>query len=300
MDLGNFLAHLFEDCNLSSSSLRVIRAAIRTTLRQIGSPSYLNSSLFKDLIKGADDVQARAPRRLPSWDLFLVLASLREAPYEPLRTSDLQSLTLKTVFLLALASARRASEIGHLSGRDCDHAVDENGVFILNFLPEFLAKNQNASDPSPSIHIRPLTGFLCPDDIDRTLCPVRALKRYLRFTRSLRKSQRKLFISHNPFYSKDISTSSISRWLKLVIKNAYANSSMDLGSTRAHEVRAWAASSAFAHSWSLQDVMKAAYWRRESSFINYYLRDVSLTRGDGTRGISTFVAAQQVVQSCCH
>ena len=164
MDLGNFLAHLSVDCNLSSSSLRVIRAAIRTTLRQIGSPSYLNSSLFKDLIKGADDVQARAPRRLPSWDLFLVLASLREAPYEPLRTSDLQSLTLKTVFLIALASARRASEIGHLSGRVCDRAVDENGVFILNFLPEFLAKNQNASDPSPSIHIRPLTGFLCPDD----------------------------------------------------------------------------------------------------------------------------------------
>ena len=295
LDLGNFLAHLSQDCGLSASSLRVYRAAVSTTLRQLGSLTFSDSSLLRDVIRGASNRDARAPRRLPAWDLFLVLASLREAPYEPLFSSDLKSLTCKTVFLIALASGRRASEVCNLSGLIKDIATQQDGSFILKFLPEFLAKNQDPSDPSPCIVIRPLTDF-CPDDPDLKLCPVRSLKRYLKFTRSLRKSQRKLFISFNPFHSRDISTASISRWLKLVIKSAYTSASLDINSVRAHEIRAWAASTAFAHSWSMRDVLGAAYWRSESPFISFYLRDVSLRREDGTHGIS-FVAAQQVI-SC--
>ena len=297
VDLANFLAHLSEENKLSPSSLRVYRAAICTTLRQLGAPSFSDSSLLKDVIRGASLAKAQAPRRLPSWDLFLVLSSLKESPFEPLYSSDLKALTLKTVFLIALASGRRASEICHLSGLCQDIAREQDGSFSLRFLPEFLAKNQSPCDPSPVIRIRPLTGFLCSDDSDRKLCPVRSLKRYVRFTRAIRKNQRKLFISHNPFYSKDITSASISRWLRYTIKQAYECSSFDVCSSRAHEVRAWASSAAFAHSWNLKDVMAAAYWRSETSFINYYLRDISLTRGDGSFGISTFVAAQQVVQT---
>ena len=297
IELANFLAYLFHDCKLSASSVRVYRAAICTTLRQLGSESFPNSPLLRDLIRGVSIKEARTPKRLPAWDLFLVLASLREAPYEPLFSADLKSLTCKTVFLIALASGRRASEVCSLSGLGPDIATQRDGTYILKFLPEFLAKNQNPSDPSPSISIRPLSHFLCPDDPDLKLCPVRALRRYLKFTRSLRHiNQRKLFISFNPFHGKDISTASISRWLKLSIKNAYASSSERCSSSRAHEVRAWAASSAFAHSSSLKDVLAAAYWRSDTPFINFYLRDVSLSRGDGTQGIS-FVAAQQVVLS---
>ena len=175
--------------------------------------------------------------------------------------------------------------------------MEQDGSYTLSFLPEFLAKNQDPSDPSPSIGIRSLKGFLCPDDPDLKLCPVRSLKRYLRFTRTLRTNQRQLFISVDPQYSKDISKTSISRWLREVIKRAYASSNLETNSARAHEIRAWAASTAFAQSWSLKDVLAAAYWRSESPFINFYLRDVSLRREDGTRGVSSFVAAQQVVQS---
>ena len=297
VELGNFLAYLSHDCKLSVSSVRVYRAAICTTLRQLGSKYFPESSLLRDLIRGASIKEARAPRRLPAWDLFLILASLREAPYEPLFKADLKSLTFKTVFLLALASGRRASEVCNLSGLSKDIATHRDGTILLKFLPEFLAKNQNPLDPSPSILIKPLTDFLCPDDPDLKLCPVRSLRRYLKFTRTLRVKQRKLFISFNPYHTNDISKASVSRWLRLVIKSAYATSSAELSSVRAHEVRAWAASTAFAHSWSLKDVLNAAYWRSETSFINYYLRDVSLTKDDGTHGIASFVAAQQVISS---
>ena len=48
---------------------------------------------------------------LPHWDLGIVLEALSRPPYEPLREASLKHLTLKTVFLLAMASAGRCSEL---------------------------------------------------------------------------------------------------------------------------------------------------------------------------------------------
>ena len=47
---------------------------------------------------------------LPQWDLGTVLEALSKPPYEPLREAFLHHLTLKTVFLLAMASTGRISE----------------------------------------------------------------------------------------------------------------------------------------------------------------------------------------------
>ena len=48
---------------------------------------------------------------LPQWDLGIVLEALSKPPYEPLREASFKHLTLKTVFLLAMASAGRCSEL---------------------------------------------------------------------------------------------------------------------------------------------------------------------------------------------
>ena len=48
---------------------------------------------------------------LPHWDLGIVLEALSKPPYEPLREASLKHLTLKAVFLLAMASALRRSEL---------------------------------------------------------------------------------------------------------------------------------------------------------------------------------------------
>ena len=48
---------------------------------------------------------------LPQWDLGIVLEAASKPPYEPLREASLKHLTLKTVFLLAMASAGRCSEL---------------------------------------------------------------------------------------------------------------------------------------------------------------------------------------------
>ena len=51
----------------------------------------------------------------PLWDLLLVLDTLCQPPFEPIGSLDLKILTLKTVLLLALATAKQVSDLQALS-----------------------------------------------------------------------------------------------------------------------------------------------------------------------------------------
>ena len=85
-------------------------------LRQVTGSAPILFGLVADVIRGVALRQARTPRRVPQWDLVVVLAFLREAPFEPLHEASLLWLTLETAFLLALALARRSSELVSISG----------------------------------------------------------------------------------------------------------------------------------------------------------------------------------------
>ena len=136
-------------------------------------------------------------------------------------------------------------------------------------------------------------------------CPVRALKMYRRRTKHIRSpKQRQLFISFNPAHSNDIRATSLSRWIKLLIIEAYKSLNiahtltdpMPLISPRAHEVRAWASTLAF-RSVAMSDLLSTAYWRSEDTFLNYYLRDISRRKEDGTWGLPSCVAASVPLSS---
>ena len=79
---------------------------------------------------------------MPSWDLPRVLEFLRSPPFEPAQTASLWDLALKTVFLIAMASGHRSSELHAL-------AISKYVVFCklgvtLYFCPGFLAKNERS------------------------------------------------------------------------------------------------------------------------------------------------------------
>ena len=91
-------------------------------------------------------MELRRPRLtlvLPQWDLGIVLEDLGKPPYEPLREASLKHLTLKTVFLLAMASAGRRSELKALvfDPQYIQFKLKGAGV-TLYFTPEFMQKNQ--------------------------------------------------------------------------------------------------------------------------------------------------------------
>ena len=69
----------------------------------------------------------------PRYNLDSILRIMCKAPFEPLNSCSLQYLTLKTVFLVALAAGRRRSEIHVLSiERGCFQVLDNYmGVHLL-------------------------------------------------------------------------------------------------------------------------------------------------------------------------
>ena len=72
-----------------------------------------------------------------------MLEALSKSPYEPLREASLKHLTQKTVFLLAMASAGRRSELQALMFDQKYMQFKPKGAGVtLYFSPEFMHNNQ--------------------------------------------------------------------------------------------------------------------------------------------------------------
>ena len=92
----------------------------------------------------------KTSRCIPKWNLSLVFQRLTQPPFEPQEEAGLKFLTWKTVFLLALASGRRRSEIHawNLDGLLCLGDWDQ---IQLSPSPSFIAKNQLAKEGPQSV-----------------------------------------------------------------------------------------------------------------------------------------------------
>jgi len=141
------------------------------------------------------------------------------------------------------------------------------------------------------------------DQEEKVLCPVRCLSAYLQRFKPLRKTNpsAKLFISYKPGFTGDITTTTVSRWIKNAILWAYDASSHDvdmhqLHSIKAHDVRAMSASLSLLRSVSLDQILQAAGWRSHNVFTQFYLRDLSAQSEDLLR-LGPLVASQTVVQT---
>ena len=246
---------------------------------------FSSQSVLSDVVRSFELERPRTRPHFPKWDIAVVLSALNSSPFEPLDSCGFKELTFKTVFLTALASGRRRSEIHALS---CSDVQFSDQSVSLSTFPGFLAKNQLPSVLSSPISLPSLSGQ------DSLLCPVRALKIYLERVLSRRKGRKRLFISHLDSYDKEISCDTISRWIVQTIKLAYGTRKLNQVSVNAHEVRALASSWAWSNKVPLDDIVKAGFWSSENSFIKFYLRDVSIL-ASSLASLGPVVAAQAVV-----
>ena len=148
---------------------------------------------------------------------------------------------MKTVFLLALASARQRSSIHALTvaaGRCVFSRGNTQRQLAVSLLPEpgFLAKNQLLSQALQWISTMGIA-HLNPSRAERMLCPVRQLKLY--WNRNI----------------KDITRSHISRWIMETVKEAYTQADREYDRVTAHEVRALSASWAYNCQVALPDIL---------------------------------------------
>ncbi|XP_068227869.1 uncharacterized protein [Palaemon carinicauda] len=128
-----------------------------------------NSDLFNKIPKACARLRPSAPPKPISWSLDKVSQFASDIDTQ---TASIPDLTQKIIFLIAMASSARVSEIVALS-RDEDHIeLVDNGEDNLKPDPAFLAKNELPSKRWGPWKIVPLPG-------KPSLCLVQCLKVYL-------------------------------------------------------------------------------------------------------------------------
>ena len=295
--VADFFTFLFSVKKCQVSTIKGYRSTISNTLKYKTGYDFGSHPVLSELIKSFA-IQRPVDRPLaPKWDLAFVLTHMCKAPFEPLDKASLFYLSVKTVFLVTLATDRRVSEV-HALSIDSDHLRFSNldGSLILRTQVGFLAKNQLPSRAPDSIIIPKLSNFSCKsDNLNRMLCPVRALKIYLNKTKSLRKHRKRLFIPIRG--DQDLAKSTLSRWVRYAIKHAYSSISKNpnrLLKPRAHELRALSTSWAYVNYSPLEEILKSAVWSSSSLFASHYLRDFR-EQTENLRAMGPIIAAQKVV-----
>ena len=153
---------------------------------------------------------------------------LTNQPYEPIRETEERFLAQKTLFLIALASAKRVGEL-HALSYCVSHSTDWKEV-SFSFVPDFVAKTQDQSsfDPRFESFVVPTLPKSSISPNGRLLCPVRAVKRYLDRIAQHRLRCERLFIATGR--NKKVSKNTVSFWLRKVISLAYQLSGKPLPS----------------------------------------------------------------------
>ena len=296
--IADFLLYLFQDKKLQPGTIDGYRSAIADKLGN----SSINVSKDENLTRLLDSFHRDRPkgrRGIPSWNLSLVLRQLTKAPFEPLKESSLKHLTFKTVFLLALGSGKRRSEIHAWLHKNIRHQSDWSKVSLYPS-PSFLSKNQLAKEGPDSVAPVVIPALAPSLDRslkgDRSLCPVRALRYYLDRTADLRQNKELVFVSFKKGFDKDISPATISSWIKQTVVLCYELSDQEaltLHQVKAHDVRAFAASKAFQSGISLDQILSACHWKSHNTFTQFYLKDVAWADSELFH-LGPVVAAQQV------
>ena len=284
----DFLIHLRQDKGLSVSAVKGYCSALNSVLALKGrdlAASREITTLLRSFTRSVNPVELRPP----AWDVSLVLQSLTGAPYEPLRKCEERFLAQKTLFLLALASAKRIDELHALSYR-VSHTRDWGEVSFA-FVTGFVAKTQDPSSLAPRFE-----GFSVPAlPNGRLLCPVQAVKVYLDRTASHRPRCERLFVTAGRS-KKEIAKTTVSFWLRKTISRAYelSGTALPVPAPRARETRGIAPSILFRKNFAVDQVLKADTWRRHTTFTRHYLRDIAHKSLD-TFHLGPVVAAQSVV-----
>jgi len=265
--VADFLISIF-DKGRSISTIRGYRSAIAAV--HLDGTSVSNSLTLGKLIRALFLQRPPIRRLLPSWSLPKVLDALAKAPFEPLAEASLRDVTIKTVFLVAIASGQRRSALHALSTAPGHIRWEPRGVRLIPN-PSYIAKNQTASSEPVEIFIQPLSAHSSVVE-DKIWCPVRALKYYWHRTQDKRSGDQLFVISKEPF--SPASRDTISKWIVAAIRAAGPEALAPGNVPRAHDTRSISTSWALFNGVSVEEIHKAAYWRSPNSFISFYLRDV--------------------------
>ena len=280
--IAEFLTYMFKRKGAALSTIKGYRAMLSAVFK-FPLPEISTSPILKDLIRS---FEISAPRPLfppPPWDLDKVLQFLSGPPFEPLARASFLDKTKKALFLLAMATAKRVSELQALSFSVSFQGED----LVLYYDPFFRAKTESAANPLPRSVIVPSLSDFAGDLPERVQCPVRAIKFLRKAARSASYIPSRLFVSPRiPEHA--MSKNAMSFYLRQLIVDSGALSSSR--PPRAHDIRGIATSLNYYSNLSLSNLMQVATWKSDCVFASRYLKEVSATQ-DNIRQFGPLVIA---------
>ena len=285
--IADFLTWLHKSRKLSPTSVKGYRSMLASVFHSI-LPEISSSRFLKDLVRGVENRAVKRQITPPTWDLIKVLDSLRLPPYEPLEQASLRDLSKKTLFLLALATAKRVGELQALS-----NIIHRQGQhMVLSYLPEFIAKTESLANPLPRTFVlKSLKDFVGGSQDELLLCPVRALEIYLERTEAVVNRPRSLFLSPSK------TTNAMSKnALSFFIRETISQGDPSASKKRTHDIRGLSSSYSFWKNKSLTKVLEYTSWKSNTVFTSFYLKDIAHSQGD-RMSLGPFLTAGQVVHS---
>ena len=304
--ISSFLNKLFND-GQSVSSITGYRAALASSLKFSTDLDITNSVQLSRLILYFTRMRPPRSTKMPKWDLDLVLWTLLDPPFEPVWDEEkcpIKFLTWKVAFLLLLATGARRGELHAINYDQVSfHESDTEEYATLRTNPDFVAKTSlQKGEPMPPFRIPSLKRLVGSASQDRKLCPVRALRAYLKRTPlEMRKGRKKLLITYVQKgipTEREIASNTVSRWITDLIHFAYkqpGSKALSLSGRNAHEVRAYAATLVQKGCRNMEDVLAAGQWSGTLVFVDHYLRDMTEQQGNISK-LGPIVAAQKVIQ----
>ncbi len=257
--------------NPSTSELAVVLAFHAP----IAGQSVCRDNSVVRFLKGARRLNPPRPLTVPTWDLPIVLRALKGPPFEPLQSTNLRSLSLKTALLLALASVKRVGDLQALSiSPACLEFGPNDSKVVLKprhgYVPKVLSTPFRAQVITLSA--------LPPSEEDRELsllCPVRALRIYFERSAPFRRTEQ-LFVSFgNRAKGHPVTKQRLSKWIVDAVMLAYSSLGQQCPiGVRAHSTRGIASSWAWSSGVSITEICAAAGWATPSTFARFYNLDI--------------------------
>ena len=256
------------DRGLQFSTIKSYISALGHFLPLFDGLSLGKHRLVSMFLKGVK--RLRPPTRVvvPPWDLSIVLNYLSKPPFEPLASADFKHCLLKTVFLIAVASVARSSELAALDCRP-PFTMVRRQYASLKHNEVFRPKVPTPQNVNRTINLQALP--------DSPSCPVRALNYYLQAAEQVRvRDCFQLFVSFasGNRAGRKVLPSTISGWLVTVIRDAYEDAGLPPPQVSGHTTRKMGTSRAWAAGASCEEICRAATWSSSLTFAQHYKLDV--------------------------
>ncbi|XP_064410353.1 uncharacterized protein LOC135354987 [Latimeria chalumnae] len=267
--------------SLQTSSVWVHLAAISAFHARVGGSSLSQLRVVKRFQKGLLLSKPPIKKPLAQWDINLVLAKLMGPPFEPAESSELKLFSWKTLFLVAITSARRISELQALVVHEPFTRFLRDKA-VLRTHPHFLPKVVSEFHINQEIFLPVF--FPGPHSCDgdkhlHRLDVKRSLQIYLDRTKDICKSDQ-IFVS----YAQDrlglpLSKQCMSQWICECIQLCYDLEGIQLeGRLTAHSTRGVSASVANLQSVPVSEICRAATWSSVHTFCRHYCLDIASRR----------------------